>query len=220
MSNLETPPKRGPNVPPGCILVNEKWRGSNFERELAVVGKGLYCDGLGPIDFYPSELCPVVYISESDLIGLSYERKLKQVLQIPRQHGAIIAVRNNFTLKHFSELQDQCYTLKLTLIPIGSMSELPQMLLQLAYVECKSPSNPFKHKQKPSDDLAALQLKLFRLIPEVGEKKAKLLLEKFGHPQGIASVPKEMLIAKLTPIVGEKSAQNIFNFYYEKNRLK
>jgi hypothetical protein len=36
MSSSETTPiKRGPNVPAGFILVNEKWRGSKFEKELS-----------------------------------------------------------------------------------------------------------------------------------------------------------------------------------------
>jgi hypothetical protein len=35
MSSLETPLIKGPNVPVGCILVNEIWRGSNFEAGLS-----------------------------------------------------------------------------------------------------------------------------------------------------------------------------------------
>ena len=35
MSSLEAPVIKGPNVPPGCILVNEIWRGSNFEAGLS-----------------------------------------------------------------------------------------------------------------------------------------------------------------------------------------
>jgi hypothetical protein len=34
-SNEATPVKKGPNVPAGFILVNEKWRGTNFEKELS-----------------------------------------------------------------------------------------------------------------------------------------------------------------------------------------
>lgn len=87
-----------------------------------------------------------------------------------------------------------------------------------AYVECKSPTNPFKKRKKSYDDLAAQQLKLFTIIPGVGEKKARLLLDHFGHPQGLASVPEEMLIAKLTPIIGESSSQSVYNFFYGKIR--
>jgi hypothetical protein len=35
MSSLEEPIKKGPNVPTGCVLVNEIWRGSNFEAGLS-----------------------------------------------------------------------------------------------------------------------------------------------------------------------------------------
>jgi hypothetical protein len=35
MSSCETPITKGLNVPAGCILVNEKWRGSKFEKELS-----------------------------------------------------------------------------------------------------------------------------------------------------------------------------------------
>jgi hypothetical protein len=47
------------------------------------IGRGIYCDNLGLIDFYLSELCPVVYINESELIsGVSSERKLKKILEV------------------------------------------------------------------------------------------------------------------------------------------
>jgi hypothetical protein len=50
---------------------------------LLAIGKGIYCDNLGLIDFYLSELCPVVYINESELIsGLSFERKLKKIVEV------------------------------------------------------------------------------------------------------------------------------------------
>ena len=85
-----------------------------------------------------------------------------------------------------------------------------------AYVESKSPRNPFKQRKKPCDELVAHQLKLFTLILGVGEKKARTLLDHFGHPQGLASVPEDMLIAKLTPLIGESSAQNVYDFFYTK----
>jgi ERCC4-type nuclease len=86
-------------------------------------------------------------------------------------------------------------------------------------VESKSPTNPFRQRNK-SYDLAAQQLKLLTLIPGVGDKKARLLLDHFGHPQGLASIPEEMFIAKLTPIIGESSAQNVHNFFYGRIKLK
>jgi len=85
-----------------------------------------------------------------------------------------------------------------------------------AYVESRSPRNPFKQRKKPCDELVAHQLKLFTLIPGVGEKKARTLLDHFGHPQGLASVPEDMFIAKLTPLIGESSAQNVYDFFYTK----
>jgi ERCC4-type nuclease len=86
-------------------------------------------------------------------------------------------------------------------------------------MECKSPRNPFKQQKKSCDELAAHQLKLFMLIPGVGEKKARTLLEHFGHPQGLASVTEDMLVAKLTPLIGESSAQNVYDFFYTKIRF-
>lgn len=35
MSSPEAPIRKGPNVPAGCILVNEIWRSSNFEARLS-----------------------------------------------------------------------------------------------------------------------------------------------------------------------------------------
>jgi ERCC4-type nuclease len=87
-------------------------------------------------------------------------------------------------------------------------------------MESKSPTNPFKQRSKSQNDLATQQLKLLTLIPGVGDKKARLLLDHFGHPQGLASIPEDMFIAKLTPIIGESSAQNVHNFFYGRIQLK
>lgn len=57
------------------------------------VGRGVYCDNLGVIDFYLSELCPVVYINESELIsGVSFEAKLRKVLQVWLWFGVCVCV--------------------------------------------------------------------------------------------------------------------------------
>jgi len=53
------------------------------------------------------------------------------ILQIAQHHGIVVAVRNNTTIKEFSELQDLCFSLNLTLIPIVNVSELPQLLVQM-----------------------------------------------------------------------------------------
>jgi hypothetical protein len=43
----------------------------------------------------------------------------------------VVAVRNNTTIKQFSELQDRCFALDLTLIPVVNVSELPRLLVQM-----------------------------------------------------------------------------------------
>jgi len=53
------------------------------------------------------------------------------ILQIARHHGMVVAVRNNTTIKEFSDLQDRCFALNLTLIPIANVSELPQLLVHM-----------------------------------------------------------------------------------------
>jgi hypothetical protein len=53
------------------------------------------------------------------------------ILQIARHHGMVVAVRNNTTIKQFSELQDRCFALDLTLIPVANVSELPRLLVQM-----------------------------------------------------------------------------------------
>lgn len=43
----------------------------------------------------------------------------------------VVADRNILTIKPFSELQDHCFKLKITLIPVGNVSELPHLLVQM-----------------------------------------------------------------------------------------
>ncbi|PSN42738.1 hypothetical protein C0J52_13617 [Blattella germanica] len=132
MELSETPKKKAPIVPGGYILVNEKWKESTFEKCLSGVGKAIYCDNLGAIDFYPSDHCPIIYINEGELLsGITYERKLEKMRKVSNTGGIIIADRNNFTIKHFSDLQDKCFAMDLILIPIGNVSELPQILTQM-----------------------------------------------------------------------------------------
>jgi tRNA splicing ligase len=53
------------------------------------------------------------------------------MLQTGQHHGVVIADRNNLTIKLFSELQDHCFKSKITLIPVGNVSELPNVLIQM-----------------------------------------------------------------------------------------
>ncbi|KAJ9591786.1 hypothetical protein L9F63_001722 [Diploptera punctata] len=197
MDTTITPIKKGPNIPPGNILVNEKWRGSAFEMNLKSIGRVSYCGDIDIVDFYPSEISPVIYVNEGDLLsGVCYERKLKKMQKVVNQNPVIIADRNINTIKQFSELQDKCFSMNLTLIPIGNISELPQLLFQMAYIETKSPNNPFKQREKSRDDLAEIQLKLFTLIPGVGAKKAKILLDHFGHSSNLVSIYQKMYLSQ------------------------
>ena len=83
----------------------------------------------------------------------------------------------------------------------------------------KSPSNPFKQRDNSRDVLAEKQHKLFTLIPGVGEKKTRLLLDHFGHPSNLAAIPEDTFISKLTPLIGETSAKQVYNFYFGRINL-
>lgn len=66
--------------PPQFVLITVSWL---FLFPFIAVGRGIFCDNLDVIDFYLSELCPVVYINECELVSkVLYERKLKKIHKV------------------------------------------------------------------------------------------------------------------------------------------
>jgi fanconi anemia-associated protein len=97
-------------------------------------------------------------------------------------------------------------------IPIANMQEVPALLQELAYAKMHPSNNQFTTAKAPPVDAASRQLHLFTVIPNIGRKKAQLLLEKFGHFKRLSYATKE----EMASVIGNASANSIYDFFHKR----
>ncbi|XP_066998973.2 Fanconi anemia core complex-associated protein 24 [Anabrus simplex] len=208
--DLCSPVRSGIKVPSGHILVHEKWRGTDLGVQIVKQAKGIFSGGLGFVDFYLSDYCPAIYITEADFFSSSsYKTKIVKLKSLCQGRGVILVIRNGRTIDNFNELQEfALLKLDLFVFPVGCQMEIPAVLLRLASTHGKSPGN-FKRKFRPCSSMASQQIALLALIPGVGNEKANKLLQHFGN---IATISQASIDA-LASVVGTARAGYIYNFF-------
>ncbi|XP_064640536.1 Fanconi anemia core complex-associated protein 24-like isoform X2 [Lineus longissimus] len=164
------------------------------------------------VDFYPSHDTGVVIVSEADQVaGNAYKRKLAKLRKTQPVQGIVIAERTKTSAQYFSGLQDfTVLELGLKVIPVESMVEAANLIIQIAHVEHKSTGsspNPFRIKRKgPTIDSSLLAT--VQLIPGLGAVKAKLLLGKFKSLKEIVAASEK----DLSECVGKSTAVSVRSF--------
>ncbi|XP_068200283.1 Fanconi anemia core complex-associated protein 24-like [Palaemon carinicauda] len=201
-----------PNVPSGYLLVSEVWRKTQLAEHLCRHSNVQYAEGLGVVDFYPSEDAAVIFLSEADLVsGNAYRRrivKFRQVIGIMR--GIVVAQKTHLTSENFSHLQKfVVIELGLTLIPVSTIEEAGNLLAQMVGCEAKMNANPFRMKTKPANTPDNALLVCTTMIPGLGEKKALLLLKQFGSLKALSNANEE----SIADVVGPSTASSVYNFF-------
>lgn len=85
------------------------------------------------------------------------------------------------------------------------------MLKDLAYTTTHPQNNQFTSAKSVPVDAASKQLHLLTIIPNIGRKKAQILLEKFGHFKRISYATQDELAA----VIGVSSAKSIHEFFHK-----
>ncbi|XP_063951008.1 Fanconi anemia core complex-associated protein 24-like [Lytechinus pictus] len=212
-----TPIHDGGRVPPGCLVSNQKWRGSQLHNTVKGQVKVIFESDLGVSDFYPSSEVAVVYVSETDLVaGVGYRRRLAKLRKVNKLKGVVIAEKTPMTEQYFLDLQKfVVLELGMVLQPISSQTEAAGLLAQMVLEEQKPHANPFRLKRRPQS-LDSSLLATVQLIPKLGSVKARALLHKFGSIKNIAQASQQDLAA----IVGVSHAKHIRNFLTHKTAPK
>jgi ERCC4-type nuclease len=95
-------------------------------------------------------------------------------------------------------------------LPVANLQEVPALLKDLAYTTTHPHTNQFTSAKPVPTDAASKQLHLLTIIPNIGRKKAQILLEKFGHFKRISYATQDELAA----VIGVSSAKSIHDFFH------
>ncbi|XP_069175566.1 Fanconi anemia core complex-associated protein 24 isoform X1 [Procambarus clarkii] len=223
-------------VPAGHILVSNSWTGTQLAGYLSKYTSVLYSDGLGIVDFYPSRDAAVIFVSEADIIsGINYRRRIVRFRQANTSiRGSVIAQNTSLTRDQFCILQKyvsgralrlaapgshlRCIRhrfvsveLGLAILPIQTIEEAAQLLAQMVTCEAKFNSNPFRMKPKTASTPDVDLLKTMTVIPGLGDKRARQILQHFGSLQEISNTSQE----NLEKVVGAATASSVYKFFHQ-----
>lgn len=203
-------PVRKVVVPVGHVISADKWRGTELLDSLQKLVRVVYSDTTGIIDFQPATDMGVVYVTESEIItGTSYRRKLVKLRKANCMRGVVVVEKTPLTEQHFLGVQKfAVLELGLHCVPVTSTKEAVQLLAAMVNAEMKPHANPFKGElRQPPLDLCLLAA--VQDIPQLGEIKAKALLERFGSLKNICNASHD----DLTSVLGSRLlADNVKGF--------
>ncbi|XP_078689060.1 Fanconi anemia core complex-associated protein 24-like isoform X1 [Branchiostoma floridae x Branchiostoma belcheri] len=212
-----TPVRAGAKVPPGHIIVSEKWRGSAVVKGLQGKVQLVVEDGLGVVDFHTGDRTAVVYVTEVDLVeGNAFKKKIVKLRRVEYIRGVILVDRTAMTDQYFPAVQRfVVLELGMKLVPVCSQSEAAQVLIAMVNEDSRHTGNPFLRKKKAPPVETAIY-RVLQCFPRLGGVKAKQLLAKFKSLHGICQASEQ----ELAGVVGRAGAAQIRDFisYQTPNR--
>ncbi|XP_053647566.1 Fanconi anemia core complex-associated protein 24 isoform X2 [Cherax quadricarinatus] len=200
-------------VPPGHILMSKCWRGTQLAGHLSKLIPIHYSDGLGIVDFCPSQDAALIFISEADIIsGSSYKERVIKFRKVNGFLRGIVMAQNTLTSDEFYKLQRfVCVEIGLAILPVQTIEEAAQLLANLVMCEAKFNSNPFRMKPKTASSPDADLLKTTAMIPGLGDKRVRKILQHFGSLKELANATQETL----EEVVGAATASSVYNFFHQ-----
>ena len=186
-----------------------------------------FMDGLGAADFQPGNKTIVMVLTEADIVREEkfviekikklYKQKEEQVKK--QNVAAVIIFSKTPITEQYLQRIEQISVLEFSipLVPLSDMNEeIGQVLQQLGNVS-RQTKNPFRvdpEKKKMESSDKNILLALFA-IPNLGEKKARALLNKFKSIRGIARARA----SEMEDVVGVGLAKGIEDFFRQKNKM-
>jgi len=220
-TNSSSSANRIPTIPSGHCLINVKWKKSVLAQNIAKILSAKYVDNLGYADFMLSSKTTVKYLGEVEIIEGIEALKFKIDKMQKDKKGIPIEVfiyhQTPSTLQYFCSFQNELVIIRgASILPLSSETQIPQFLQQLQNADMRSNPFDFKHKESETRNQihADILLSLCK-IPGLGEKKARILLEKFGTIKAISKATE----ADLSKVLGSSLSQNVFQSFHKKNTL-
>ncbi|GFW50411.1 fanconi anemia core complex-associated protein 24 [Trichonephila clavipes] len=200
-----------PQVPPGHIYVNDKWKNSELFTFLNRRVQTIMIDSMDFIDFYPSTEFAVIFVTEADLVaGINYRRNLAKLKKANYEKNAVIVEKTSISNQYFGSFQKfAVIELGLGIVPVSGPDECCQALVAMVRMGSEDKSNPFMLKPRVPP-LETYLLKTLLTVPSLGETKAQALLLKYKSLINICNASLE----ELTKIIGASSAQQVYNFFH------
>ncbi|XP_069952711.1 Fanconi anemia core complex-associated protein 24 isoform X1 [Cherax quadricarinatus] len=172
-----------------------------------------WLEGLGIVDFCPSQDAALIFISEADIIsGSSYKERVIKFRKVNGFLRGIVMAQNTLTSDEFYKLQRfVCVEIGLAILPVQTIEEAAQLLANLVMCEAKFNSNPFRMKPKTASSPDADLLKTTAMIPGLGDKRVRKILQHFGSLKELANATQETL----EEVVGAATASSVYNFFHQ-----
>ncbi|RDD43057.1 Fanconi anemia core complex-associated protein 24 [Trichoplax sp. H2] len=199
-----SPASRNIRVPTGHLIISDKYNDSRsiiqlLKEQIKVVIES----NLGLIDFYPSPGCGVIHFKENDIIDTTgWKEKLRKLMQSPLK-VIILAEKTLTNNQYYDQLQTSAVIeFGMVLLPIHSTNDIASYLSSLVNQATRPVyHNKFLVKRKPEPINQAV-VSTLKLLPSVGETKARLLLNRFHSIAGISHASVE----ELAEVIGSSSA--------------
>ncbi|GFY54774.1 fanconi anemia core complex-associated protein 24 [Trichonephila inaurata madagascariensis] len=200
-----------PQVPPGHIYVNDKWKNSELFTFLNRRVQTIMIDSMDFVDFYPSTEFAVIFVTEADLVaGINYRRNLAKLKKANYEKSAVIVEKTSISNQYFGGFQKfAVIELGLGIVPVSGPDECCQALVAMVRMGSEDKSNPFMLRPRVPP-LETYLLKTLLTVPSLGETKAQALLLKYKSLINICNASLE----ELTKIIGASSAQQVYNFFH------
>lgn len=208
--NLSTPVQGGLCVPSGHAMVHVRWRGYDFMKYVQNKISVLYFDNNESVtDFHPSSQVVILYLTESDLCA-GVARCRRRVAKLRRSSGFsghhVFFDKTTMTEHLFNDFQKfiviECGS---TVFPLASQQEAGDILVKMVRQETRTPKNPFKSRAVALPTQDSLIISCIKSFPNVGETKAKHLLNKFQSIRAIT----EASVSELAAVIGLSAAKNL-----------
>ena len=114
------------------------------------------------------------------------------------------------TAEPWSELQlEAALELQLSVLPVSSLSQLPQLLAELAAAAERGAPQPLSGRPADEPPVAQQVAAALTAVPGLGAKKADALLARFGSLAALSGAS----VAELTPLLGAALAQTVHQFF-------
>lgn len=205
-------PVQGLSLPPGHVMVNPRWTGTELLKILKTKLTVLFIEASDCIvDFYPSDQAAVVYLTESDILSLSDAKR--RIAKLRKARGVAHRVfyeKTSMTQQYFLELQKMIVVdCRMDIFPVANHNEAGEYILKMVQQDQTPSKNPFRvkpHNRKTLSDPAILQTVM--LFPKIGESRAKLLLDKFKSIRGIMDAS----VQELSTVIGLAAAKSLKQF--------
>jgi len=210
---------RIPTIPSGYCLINVKWKKSGLAQNIAKILSVKYVDNLGYADFMLSSKTTVKYLGEGEIVegieALTF--KIDKMQEDKKGIEVFIYHQMPSTQQYFPVFQNELVIIRgASIVPLSSESQIPQFLQQLQNADLKSNPFDFNHKESETRNKIHTDILLSLCkIPRLGEKKARMLLEKFGTIKAISKATE----ADLSTILGHSLSKDLFQFFHKKNTL-